>query len=74
MEEMTKKKRLEEVERTKAELQHREELLYFFDREDEIEVVIENKETLRKKRERPETIQIKEEDYVPPETYQRQSR
>lgn len=74
LQELTKSKRLEEVEQTKLELKHKEELLYFFDKEDEIEVEIEKKEILRKKREYIEKIEISEDDYIPPETQKRQSR
>lgn len=69
--EMDKRRRLEEVNRKKLELKEQEELMYFFENEDEIDKVVEKKERkLRRPQSRLSTQEL-EDTYVPPEVRRR---
>lgn len=68
---MSKRKRLEDVNLKKLELKEQEELMYFFENEDEIEKVVEEKEIKLKKRLRTQSVAESDEVYVPPEVHRR---
>lgn len=67
--ELDKKQRLENVEKTKKEIQTEERLLNFFDKEEEIELEIEKKLQWEDETYGP-ILEVKEDlenNYVPPE-------
>lgn len=69
--ELQRKNRLEEIARKKVEMKEKEQLLYFFDNEDEINQVCEAKEEKLRKRERYRSAEQQESEYVPPEVQKR---
>lgn len=71
LEEMRRRKRLDEVERKKLELEEEEELMYFFENEDEIDKIVEIKQMKLSKRRQAESKDDTEDSYVPPEVHRR---
>lgn len=69
--ELQRKNRLEEVARKKIEIKEKEELMYFFDNEDEINRVCEKKEEILRKRSLLQSAEQKENEYIPPEVQKR---
>ncbi|XP_065225490.1 uncharacterized protein LOC135849151 [Planococcus citri] len=69
--ELQRKNRLAEIARKKVELEHKEQLLHFFDNELEINRVCEKKEDILRKRAKHQSIDEKEKEYIPPEIKKR---
>lgn len=69
IDELDKKRRLENAEKIKRNLQERERLLTFFDREEEIELQIERKLAAEEAEFGPviEVSTENKENYIPPE-------
>lgn len=70
LDDMNKRQRLENINRKKEEMKMKEELLYFFDNEDQIDLTIQNKSVLIWKRSFDPTVRKEQEKYLPPEIHE----